>query len=122
LRTCAGSGGWVLEMSSLRIVVKIPTGTYPELLADLGTVATRARAERLRVLAMVGLRDLRQGSSRGQAVSNSQDPTEEGATDRKASANTIIRKLSSGAVIPRKIKAFCGDERLREGLDAAVGA
>jgi hypothetical protein len=36
-------------MSSLRIVVKIPTGTYPELLADLGTVATRARAERLRV-------------------------------------------------------------------------
>ncbi|HRI93717.1 MAG TPA: hypothetical protein PLS93_19000 [Accumulibacter sp.] len=86
----------MLEMSSLRIVVKIPTGTYPELLADLGTVATRARAERLRVLAMVGLRDLRQGSSRGQAVSNSQDPTEEGATDRKASANTIIRKLSQG--------------------------
>ena len=81
-------------MSSLRIVVKIPTGTYPELLADLGTVAIRERAERLRVLAMVGLRGLRQGSSRGQAVSNSQDPTEEGATDRKASANTIIRKLS----------------------------
>ena len=81
-------------MSSLRIVVKIPTGTYPELLADLGTVAIRERAERLRVLAMIGLRDLRQGSSRGQAVSNSQDPTEEGATDRKASANTIIRKLS----------------------------
>jgi hypothetical protein len=83
-------------MSSLRIVVKIPTGTYPELLADLGTVATRARAERLRVLAMVGLRDLRQGSSRGQAVSNSQNPTEEGAADRKKSANTIIRRLSQG--------------------------
>ena len=83
-------------MSSLRIVVKIPTGTYPELLADLGTVATRARAERLRVLAMVGLRDLRQGSSRGQASANLQHPTEEGATDRKASANTIIRKLSQG--------------------------
>ena len=83
-------------MSSLRIVVKIPTGTYPELLADLGTVATRARAERLRVLAMVGLRDLRQGSSRGQAVSNSQNPTENGAADRKRSANTIIRKLAQG--------------------------
>jgi hypothetical protein len=83
-------------MSSLRIVVKIPTGTYPELVADLDNVATRARAERLRVLAMIGLRDLRQGSSRGQAVSNSQDPTEEGATDRKKSANTIIRKLTHG--------------------------
>ena len=83
-------------MSSLRIVVKIPTGTYPELLADLGTVATRARAERLRVLAMIGLRDLRQGSSQGQAVSNPQNPTEEGGTGRKESANTIIRKLAQG--------------------------
>jgi len=86
----------VLEMSSLRIVVKIPMGTYPELLADLGTVATRARAERLRVLAMIGLRDLRHGPSRGQASSNSQDPTKEGAADRKKSANTIIRKLTQG--------------------------
>jgi hypothetical protein len=82
-------------MSSLRIVVKIPTGTYPELLADLGTVATRARAERLRVLAMIGLRDLRQGSSRGQAA-NLQHPTEDNAADRKKSANTIIRKLTQG--------------------------
>ncbi|RDE48942.1 MAG: hypothetical protein DVS81_19405 [Candidatus Accumulibacter meliphilus] len=63
-------------MSSLRIVVKIPTGTYAELLADLGTVAIRERAERLRVLAMIGLRDLRQGSSRGQASANLQHPTE----------------------------------------------
>ena len=83
-------------MSSLRIVVKIPTGTYPELLADLGTVATRARAERLRVLAMIGLRDLRQGSSQGQAVSSSHDATEDDEADRKESANTIIRRLSQG--------------------------
>ena len=83
-------------MSSLRIVVKIPTGTYPELLADLDNVATRARAERLRVLAMIGLRDLRQSPSRDQAVSNSQNPTENGAADRKRSANTIIRKLAQG--------------------------
>jgi hypothetical protein len=98
LRTCAGSGGWVLEMSSLRIVVKIPTGTYPELLADLGTVATRARAERLRVLAMVGLRDFRQGSSQGQASANLQHPMEDGgdAADPKQSANRIIRTLAQG--------------------------
>ncbi len=83
-------------MSSLRIVVKIATGTYPELLADLGSVATRARAERLRVLAMIGLRDLRQGPSRDQAVSNSHDATEDGEADRKESANTIIRRLSQG--------------------------
>lgn len=83
-------------MSSLRIVVKIPTGTYPELLADLGTVATRARAERLRVLAMIGLRDLLQGPSREHASPNSQGPTEEDAAERKQSAKTIIRKLSHG--------------------------
>ncbi|WP_299157795.1 hypothetical protein [Accumulibacter sp.] len=83
-------------MSSLRIVVKIPTGTYPELLADLGTVATRARAERLRVLAMVGLRDLRQGSSRGQASANLQHPMEDNEADVKKSATTIIRKLTQG--------------------------
>ncbi|MER2518003.1 MAG: hypothetical protein ABTR92_16710 [Candidatus Accumulibacter phosphatis] len=83
-------------MSSLRIVVKIPTGTYPELLADLGSVATRARAERLRVLAMIGLRDLRQGSSRGQAPANLQHPMEGEAADGKQSANTIIRKLAEG--------------------------
>jgi hypothetical protein len=81
-------------MSSLRIVVKIPTGAYPELLADLGTVATRARAERLRVLAMIGLRDLRQGPSRGQASSDLHNATEDGAADRKQSAKTIIGKLT----------------------------
>ena len=83
-------------MSSLRIVVKIPTGTYPELLADLGTVATRERAERLRVLAMIGLRDLRQGSSRGQASANLQHSTEDNEADVKKSATTIIRKLTQG--------------------------
>ena len=83
-------------MSSLRIVVKIPTGTYPELLADLATVAIRARAERLRVLAMVGLRDLRQGSSQGQASASLQHPMEDNESDVKKSATTIIRKLTQG--------------------------
>ncbi len=45
-------------MSSLRIVVKIPAGTYPELVTDLDRVAPRERAERLRLLAMIGLKEL----------------------------------------------------------------
>ena len=96
MRTCAGSGGWALELSSRRIVVKIPTGTYPELLADLGTVATRARAERLRMLAMIGLRDWLQVSSRGQASANLQHPMEDNEADVKKSATTLIRKLPLG--------------------------
>lgn len=77
-------------MSSLRIVVKIPTGTYPELLADLGTVAIRERAERLRVLAMIGLRDLRQGSSRDEASANLQHPMEDNEADVKKSAKLTL--------------------------------
>ena len=47
-------------MPSIRIVVKIPEGVYPDLIADLANVQLRDRAERLRVLAMLGLRDLHQ--------------------------------------------------------------
>jgi hypothetical protein len=83
-------------MSSIRIVVKIPTGTYPELLADLAGVATRQRAERLRVLAMIGLMDLRQIQSRDQAPSCMEPTTPEGPTDRKSPASTIVRKLVQG--------------------------
>jgi len=39
------------------VVVKIPASIYPELLADLAKVDLRDRAERLRMLAMLGLRD-----------------------------------------------------------------
>lgn len=55
MRMQGDSGGWEYEMSSIRIVVKIPTGTYPELVANLSKVAPRERAERIRLLAMIGL-------------------------------------------------------------------
>jgi len=53
----AASGAWGHEVSSIRVVVKIPASIYPELLADLAKVDLRDRAERLRMLAMLGLRD-----------------------------------------------------------------
>jgi hypothetical protein len=51
----AASGGWEAEMGYLKIVVKIPDTIYPELVADLQRVQLRDRAERLRLLAMLGL-------------------------------------------------------------------
>jgi len=45
---------------------------------------------------MVGLRDLRQGSSRGQASANLQHPMEDNEAEVKKSATTIIRKLTQG--------------------------
>lgn len=54
----AVSGGWEAEMGYLKIVVKIPDTIYPELVADLERVQLRDRAERVRLLAMLGLRSL----------------------------------------------------------------
>jgi hypothetical protein len=51
----ADSGGWEVDMGYLKIVVKIPDTIYPELVADLQRVQLRDRAERVRVLAMLGL-------------------------------------------------------------------
>ena len=52
----AASGGWEAEMGYLKVVVKIPDTIYPELVADLQRAQLRDRAERLRVLAMLGLK------------------------------------------------------------------
>ena len=54
----AVSGGWEADMGYLKIVVKIPDTIYPDLVADLHRVQLRDRAERVRVLAMLGLRNL----------------------------------------------------------------
>lgn len=81
-------------MSSIRIVVKIAAGTYPELVADLNEVTPRERAERLRLLAMIGLRDLRQTELRSQQQSHPIRPVNERPTDPKIPASTIIRKLT----------------------------
>ena len=75
-------------MPSIRIVVKIPEGVYPDLIADLANVQLRDRAERLRVLAMLGLRE---------SVRNTQNQFEAVPTPdaRAQSANTkIIQRLA----------------------------
>ena len=82
-------------MSSLRIVVKIPTGTYPELVADLDKVAPRERAERLRLLAMIGLKELHQIEPRSRQhkiIATSPEPAH-GAKGTKTS--NFIRNLTS---------------------------
>lgn len=54
------------KMSSIKIVVKIPDSIYPELISDLSRVPLRDRAERIRVLAMLGLKETQRPSpSRG---------------------------------------------------------
>lgn len=87
-------GEWGYEMSSIRIVVKIPTGTYPELVADLNQVAPRERAERLRLLAMIGLRDLRQTGLRSQEQFQPLHATNEKPSDQKTPACSLIKRLT----------------------------
>lgn len=52
----------------MRIVVKFPSRAYAELLADLEQIPTRERAERLRLLASVGMTVLRSGTTGASAV------------------------------------------------------
>jgi hypothetical protein len=95
---CEDFGEWGYEMSSIRIVVKIPTGTYPELVADLNQVAPRERAERLRLLAMIGLRDLREVSLAQvlQPVLGTTFPLDDYVPEQKKSATNFIRNLTKG--------------------------
>lgn len=82
-------------MSSIRIVVKIPNGTYPELVADLNQVAPRERAERIRLLAMIGLRDLREVNLAQvlQPVLGTAFPLDDYVPEQKQSATNFIRNL-----------------------------
>lgn len=91
---CEDFGEWGYEMSSIRIVVKIPTGTYPELIADLNQVSPRERAERLRLLAMIGLRDLRQTGLRSQEQFQPLRASNEKLTDQKTPACSLIKRLT----------------------------
>ncbi len=95
---CEDFGEWGYEMSSIRIVVKIPTGTYPELVADLNQVAPRERAERLRLLAMIGLRDLREVNRAQvpQPVLGTNFPLDDYVPEQKQSATNFIRNLIKG--------------------------
>ena len=82
-------------MPSIRVVVKIPTGTYPELVADLDKVAPRERAERLRLLAMIGLKELNQIEPRSRQPKNMVDSKEQGLGAREAKTSNFIRNLTN---------------------------
>ncbi len=89
------SGGWGHEMSSIRVVVKIPTGTYPELVADLNEVAPRERAERLRLLAMIGLKELHQIEPRSLQHQNMADSPKQGLGVSETKTSNFIRNLTN---------------------------
>ena len=89
------SGVWEREMSSIRIVVTIPTGIYPELIADLAQVQLRDRAERLRMLAMLGLRDAHNIYS-AQGIGSVPSPSFVGSSteNQKGATKKLIQRLS----------------------------
>ena len=86
----AASGGWEAEMGYLKIVVKIPDTIYPDLVADLQRVQLRDRAERLRLLAMLGLMHPQPPlQERGRSSAESESIAESGSASRR-----MIKSLS----------------------------
>ena len=82
-------------MSSIRVVVKIPGSIYPELTADLAKVELRDRAERLRMLAMLGLRDSQHHRlPQGNRETSGDQPASEAIEDQKITASNLIRTLT----------------------------
>lgn len=85
-------------MTALRIVVKIPAGTYPELCADLSQVSPRERAERMRLLAMIGFMSLGDSGQRisHAGVGNIPIMEQSAKIPEHSAASRLIQKLSSG--------------------------
>ncbi len=79
-------------MGYLKIVVKIPDTIYPELVADLQRVQLRDRAERVRVLAMIGLRSLVPLPNVSMANSIGADQAHE---EHQQNTRTLIRNLTN---------------------------
>lgn len=77
-------------MSSIRVVVKIPASIYPELVADLSQVQIRDRAERLRILALLGLRDAQRPPPQSALESDSDVVSK---PDGKTATNKLIQRL-----------------------------
>ena len=77
--------------SSWRIVVRIGV-THPELQGDLGPLPSRARAERLRQLALVGLHCLRAGSTPMKPARNTAKTDDEFTARR----DRLLRSLGAG--------------------------
>ncbi|MCX7112768.1 MAG: hypothetical protein NTX45_22130 [Proteobacteria bacterium] len=87
----------------MRIVVKFPSHAYAELLADLEQIPPRTRAERMRLLASIGMTVLRSGQ--GMAVVN------------------LIAKDSATAnaeAMPEPVKTDASFQRVREKLKAGM--
>jgi len=82
-------------MSSLRVVVKIPSSIYPELVADLEGVPLRDRAERLRVLALLGLREAagRKHAHDHPLAGGCSVPHDQERASRKSPAEKLISRL-----------------------------
>jgi hypothetical protein len=78
-------------MSSIRVVVKIPISIYPELVADLSNVQLRDRAERLRILALLGLRDVQRLPP--QSVRESPATEDVSKPDQRETATKLIQRL-----------------------------
>ena len=78
-------------MGHLKIVVKIPDTIYPELVADLDRVQLRDRAERVWVLAMIGLRTLVPHANTTTTRSQGSDLTHD---DHQQNTRTLIRNLT----------------------------
>ncbi len=75
--------------------MKIPESIYPELISDLSRVQLRDRAERLRVLAMLGLRDLHQLKSAHAAPSEAESSDSgTNASDQKGTTSKLIQRLA----------------------------
>lgn len=82
-------------MPSIRVVVKIPSSIYPELIEDLAKVQLRDRAERLRVLAMLGLREAyRDKPTQGDAISTGFATLDENSIDHKNANSKLIQRLT----------------------------
>lgn len=69
----------------MRVVVKFPSRAYAELVADLEQIPSRERAERLRLLASVGMTVLRSGTvtTAGGCLSPDSIPGIEGTSANK---------------------------------------
>ena len=89
----------------MRIVVKFPANAYAELLADLGQIPPRSRAERMRLLASIGMTVLHsgQGLAAFHPIANAKD-----------SATTIAETM------PEPEKTNTGFQRVREKLKAGM--
>lgn len=84
------SGVWEIEMGYIKVVVKIPDTIYPELVADLQRVQLRDRAERVRVLAMLGLKDV----SHPTVIDGGRFPESTPIQESESPTSRLIKNLS----------------------------